>query len=97
MKTEEGDKRKRAARLNMRVCNGNLFSLLPIKKHERVDLLFTLSSLQQPIVFFAFDFKMPFKSKRSIANQNSNVTTGLFVKKSMSEQKENEPKLQMSI
>ena len=40
---------------------------------------------------------MPFKSKRSIANQNSNVTTGLFVKKSMSEQKENEPKLQMSI
>ena len=38
---------------------------------------------------------MPFKSKRSIANQNSNVTTGFFVKKSMSEQKENEPKLQM--
>ena len=45
--------------------------------------------------FFAFVFKMTFKSKRSIANQNSDVTTGLFVKKSMSEQKENGPKLQM--
>ena len=32
MRTEEGDKRKRAAQLNTRVCNGNLFSLLPIKK-----------------------------------------------------------------
>ena len=31
MRTEEGDKRKRAAQLNTRVCNGNLFSLLPIK------------------------------------------------------------------